>query len=94
LYSKPESFTASSPTKEESAKSSSTSTVVPSDNPAYSKAVFYCSNTRNKVTFPFGYDPYSYEDYVVLTGRNVKNGTLDGKLVVSYNRSSKSLHHA
>ncbi len=60
----------------------------PSSSPVTSEAIFYCCNTANDLTFSYGYTPYSYENYVILTGDNGATGMYAGYNIVSYEKSS------
>lgn len=61
---------------------------VPSSSSVSSEATFYCNNTASDLTFSYGYTPYSYENYVILTGDNGATGMFSGYDIVSYERTS------
>ena len=65
----------------------------PSTTPVSSSATFYCSNTKEDVTFDYGYQPYSYGDYVILSGDNGALGGYSGYNVVSYEKSSGTYNY-
>lgn len=60
----------------------------PSATPVSSSATFYCVNTKEEVAFDYGYHPYTYGDYVILSGDNGALGRYSGYNVVSYTKSS------
>lgn len=65
----------------------------PSTTPVSSSATFYCSNTKEEVTFDYGYEPYTYGDYVILSGDNGALGGYSGYNVVSYEKSSGTYNY-
>lgn len=65
----------------------------PSTTPVSTSATFYCSNTKEEVTFDYGYEPYSYGDYVILSGDNGALGGYSGYNVVSYEKSSGTYNY-
>lgn len=65
----------------------------PSTTPVSSSATFYCSNTKEDVTFDYGYQPYTYGDYVILSGDNGALGGYSGYNVVSYEKSSGTYNY-
>lgn len=65
----------------------------PSATPVSSAATFYCSNTKEEVAFDYGYEPYTYGDYVLLSGDNGALGGYSGYNVVSYEKSSGTYNY-
>ena len=65
----------------------------PSDTSVTFDAMFYCSNTGEDVEFEYGYEPFTYGDYVLLSGYNGALGGYSGNNVVSYERSSGTYNY-
>ena len=65
----------------------------PSASPVSSAATFYCSNTKEEVAFDYGYEPYTYGDYVLLSGDSGALGGYSGYNVVSYEKSSGTYNY-
>lgn len=97
----PQSCTADSYTPKQTAAVVATQTkpsepkkaAAPSATPVSSTATFYCANTKDEVTFDYGYVPYTYGDYVILSGDNGALGRYSGYNVVSYKKSSDTYNY-
>lgn len=68
----------------------------PSSIAVSTEASFYCENIDTELKYENGYTPYSYEDYVILSGENYvipsgnsgDTGIIAGYDVVSYNKTA------
>lgn len=65
----------------------------PSATAVSSEATFYCDNTKETVAFDYGYEPYSYGDYILLSGDSGALGMCSGYKVVSYKKSSGTYNY-
>lgn len=65
----------------------------PSAIPVSTAATFYCTNTKEDVAFDYGYEPYTYGDYVLLSGDSGALGGYSGYNVVSYEKSSGTYNY-
>lgn len=65
----------------------------PSTVPVSTAATFYCYNTKEEVSFDYGYEPYAYGDYVILSGDNGALGGYSGYNVVSYEKTSGTYNY-
>lgn len=66
---------------------------VPSATAVSSEATFYCDNTKETVAFDYGYEPYSYGDYILLSGDSGALGGYSGYNVVSYQKSTGAYNY-
>ena len=65
----------------------------PSTTRVSTAATFYCANTKEEVAFDYGYEPYTYGDYVLLSGDSGALGGYSGYNVVSYQKSSGTYNY-
>ena len=65
----------------------------PSTTPVSTAATFYCANTKEEVAFDYGYEPYAYGDYVLLSGDCGALGGYSGYNVVSYQKSTGTYNY-
>ncbi len=65
----------------------------PSTAPVSTAATFYCDNTKEEVSFDYGYEPYTYGDYVLLSGDIGALGRYSGYNVVSYEKTSGTYNY-
>lgn len=65
----------------------------PSATPVSTAATFYCANTKEEVAFDYGYEPYAYGDYVLLSGDCGALGGYSGYNVVSYQKSTGTYNY-
>lgn len=65
----------------------------PSAAPVSSSATFYCANSKEEVVFDYGYTPYAYGDYVILSGDSGALGRYSGYNVLSYKKSSGTYNY-
>ncbi len=68
--------------------SMNTKAPAPSTTSVSTAATFYCVNTKEEVSFDYGYEPYTYGDYVLLSGDIGALGRYSGYNVVSYEKTS------
>ena len=66
---------------------------VPSSTPVSSETTFHCANTGEDVMFDYGYESYSYGDYVLLSGDCGALGGYSGYNVVSYQKSTGTYNY-
>ena len=65
----------------------------PSTTRVSTAATFYCANTKEEVAFDYGYEPYTYGDYVLLSGDSGALGGYSGYNVVSYQKSTGTYNY-
>lgn len=65
----------------------------PSTTPVSSAATFYCDNTKEEVAFDYGYEPYAFGDYILLSGDSGSLGRYSGYNVVSYKKTSGTYNY-
>ncbi len=65
----------------------------PSMTSVSTAATFYCVNTKEEVSFDYGYEPYTYGDYVLLSGDIGALGRYSGYNVVSYEKTSGTYNY-
>jgi len=73
--------------------SKSVKSPAPSATPVSSAATFYCANTKEEVVFDYGYEPYGFGDYILLSGDSGALGRYSGYNVVSYKKTSGTYNY-